>query len=150
MGEFLASRDPRDELVTYALGTCLGLAAWDPRARAGALLHFMLPDSSISPERARLKPAMFADTGIGAMLAALEALGASPKSLVIKIAGAAALGGERGFFDIGQRNLLAAKRLLWKRGLGVDGEETGGSAIRTLRLHISDGRALFRDAASHS
>lgn len=35
------------ELVTYALGSCIAVVVWDPVAKVGGLLHFMLPDSSV-------------------------------------------------------------------------------------------------------
>ena len=39
------SRD--DILVTYALGSCLGIAIYDPVTCVGGLLHAMLPLSEI-------------------------------------------------------------------------------------------------------
>jgi chemotaxis receptor (MCP) glutamine deamidase CheD len=55
---------PEQILVTFALGSCIGLAVYDVRARLGGLLHYMLPDSAIDPARRQDNPYMFADTGI--------------------------------------------------------------------------------------
>ncbi len=55
-------------LATYALGSCIGLSVYDPKAAVGGLLHYMLPDSAIDPARSRQNPYMFADTGIPKLL----------------------------------------------------------------------------------
>lgn len=44
-----------------------------------------------------------------------------------------------GFFDIGKRNILAAKRILWGSSLGPVAEDTGGSISRTVSIAVSDG-----------
>src|SRR6476659_1620436 len=64
VGDFAASRDGASTIVTYALGSCLGLMLHDPVARVGAMLHVMLPDSTINAEKAAENPAMFVDTGV--------------------------------------------------------------------------------------
>ena len=61
IADFQVTSDPTCTLITYSLGSCVGVAIWDPQAHVGGLLHYMLPDSSIAPEKARLTPAMFAD-----------------------------------------------------------------------------------------
>ena len=75
--DFQVSNDPRVTLVTYSLGSCIGVAIWDPTARVSGILHYMLPDSSISPEKAKTGPAMFADTGIPRLFRDAYALGAA-------------------------------------------------------------------------
>ena len=40
-----------DSIITYALGSCLGITVYDPVARVGGMLHVMLPDSNIDPQR---------------------------------------------------------------------------------------------------
>ena len=62
-------------LATYALGSCIGLAIYDPVAKVGGLLHFMLPESSLNPEKASEYPFMFADTGIPQLFHAAYRLG---------------------------------------------------------------------------
>jgi chemotaxis protein CheD len=144
VGELGLSASPEDRLVTYALGSCLGVSAHDPRAGVGGLLHFMLPASSLNPEKARERPAMFGDTGLPLFLGMLFEQGATRRDLVVKIAGAAGLeGGDR--FGIGGRNLLLARRLLWKNGLAPTAEAVGGKGGLTLSLDIGSGETWIKD-----
>ncbi len=69
------SAAPCDEVATYALGSCIGLVVYDPQARVGGLLHFMLPDSAIATQGER-NPYKFADTGIPRLIEEVCALGA--------------------------------------------------------------------------
>ena len=62
------SADPADVLVTYSLGSCIAVAAYDPVARCGGLLHYQLPTSTLDAGRARENPCMFADTGMARLL----------------------------------------------------------------------------------
>jgi chemotaxis protein CheD len=138
---------PGQVLVTYALGSCIGVTAYDPVVGVGGLLHYMLPDSTIDRERARSNPFMFADTGIPRMLNLLYERGAVKRRLVVHAAGAARMLDQRDVFEIGKRNHLAARRILWKAGLMVQGEAVGGEESRTLRLEIGTGRLWFQQGA---
>jgi chemotaxis protein CheD len=146
VGDYKVSAHSMEVLVTYSLGSCLGVAAYDPQAGVGGLLHSMLPDSRINPEKAQAQPAMFSDTGLALFLNDLFALGATRRTLQVRLAGASKVLKEGDFFDIGRRNLLMAKKLLWKNNLPVLAEETGGTASRTLRLRMEDGKTLVKDA----
>jgi len=138
------SRDPSDMLVTYSLGSCVAVCLYDANAHAGGMLHYQLPDSKLHPERAQEKPLMFADTGLRLLVRKLEALGARRKHLQVKIAGGAAMNtGPKGF-DIGKRNCLAIRKLLWKYGMFLDAEEVGGFTPRNLYLDIADGTVTLR------
>ncbi len=64
IADWHVSNDPRITLVTYSLGSCIGVVIWDQIVKVGGMLHFMLPDSSISADKATVNPAMFADTGL--------------------------------------------------------------------------------------
>jgi chemotaxis protein CheD len=139
---------PGDVLVTYALGSCIGMAVYDPGAAVGGLLHFMLPDSAIlgSAQRAET-PYKFADTGIPLLFERMSRAGAQKRRLVVRIAGAARMMDPGGVFDIGRRNHQALRRLLWKAGVLVHGEAVGGTVSRTVRLEIGTGRLWLREAA---
>ncbi|MDD5531533.1 MAG: chemotaxis protein CheD [Syntrophales bacterium] len=76
VADLKVSDNPHDILVTYALGSCIGVAVFDPVSKVGGLIHFMLPDSTLDPEKAREKPAMFADTGIPMLFKSCYELGA--------------------------------------------------------------------------
>ena len=91
IGEVIVSDDPHDTIVTYALGSCLGVVIYDPVARVGGMLHAMLPESSLSPEKAAVQPGRFVDTGVPHLFRACYRLGASKERLIVKVAGGAAL-----------------------------------------------------------
>lgn len=146
VGEWIVSGEPGAVLASYALGSCIGLSAWDPQLKIGGMLHFMLPESSLNPEKARLKPGTFCDSGILRLLGELRAMGAEPRRLRIMLAGAAKVLDGGDFFDIGRRNQLAARRRLWEQGLTAEDEDTGGELSRTLKLHLDSGRVTVRDS----
>lgn len=139
---------PGQVLVTFALGSCIGLTAYDPGAAVGGLLHFMLPDSTIDPARARANPYMFADTGIPLLLDRLYQRGASKRRLVLHALGAAQMLDRQCAFEIGKRNHLAMRRILWKAGMLLSGEAVGGEESRTVRLEIGTGRVWFQQGGA--
>jgi chemotaxis protein CheD len=137
---------PGQVLATYALGSCIGLAVHDATAGVGGLLHFMLPDSAIDLNRSRDNPWMFADTGIPMMLDQVFARGASKRRLTVRAAGGASMMDRENIFDIGRRNYLAMRKILWKAGVMVHGEAVGGVRSRTVRLEIGTGKFLIQEA----
>jgi chemotaxis protein CheD len=122
----------------------VGIVAWDPAARVAGLLHLMLPESKLDPAEAERNPFKYADTGIPALFEAVTKLGADQRRLELWMAGGAQLLDDQKVFNIGQRNVLAAKKLLWKLGGLVRGEDTGGVNSRTLRLDLSTGQVWIR------
>ncbi len=142
--------DPRDTLVTYSLGSCIGVAIWDPKVRVGGMLHYMLPESSLSPEKAKEKPAMFADTGIPALFRATYKLGAGKKNIIVKVAGGSQLLDDNGVFNIGKRNYIMLRKLFWKNGILIEGEDVGGSLSRTVRLDVSNGRFTIKSRGTET
>ncbi len=139
IADMVVSNRISDRLVTYSLGSCIGLAVWDPQTKAGGLLHYMLPESSISPEKAKDKPCMFADTGIPLLFKSVYKLGGEKKRLVVKVAGGAQMMDAKGVFNIGKRNYMALRKLLWKNNVIIDAEDVGGFESRTMTLDIATG-----------
>ena len=138
------SNNPADLLATYSLGSCIGVCLYDSATHTGGLLHYQLPDSKIDPERAQQKPYMFADTGMKILLEQLLSLGANKKRMQIKIAGAAEMNtGPKGF-NIGKRNYLAIRKILWKNGMFIDAEDIGGFSPRNVYMNIADGAVIVR------
>ncbi len=135
-------------LVTYALGSCIGLTVYDPVAAVGGMLHFMLPDSTIDSVRGRDNPYMFADTGIPLLLNQVCGRGASKRRLVAHAVGGAQIMDQENVFEIGKRNYLALRRILWKAGLLLQGEAVGGMNSRTVRLDTGTGRVWFHEAGT--
>ncbi len=144
ISEMAVSSDPDDVLVTYALGSCLGVSVYDHRAKVGGLIHCMLPLSSVDPEKALAKPCMFTDTGVLALLDAVFARGAMRSSLSVKAIGAASLLDDKGVFKIGERNYTVFRKVLWKNNILINAEDVGGAISRTVYLRIATGQTLIR------
>lgn len=138
------SDDARTDLVTYSLGSCVGVSIWDPEARVGGLIHYMLPDSTISPDKAKTTPAMFADTGIPLLFRSAYELGAVKKRMVIKVAGGSSLLDDNGTFNIGKRNYVTLRKIFWKNGILIDSEHVGGAFSRTMRMNVGTGRTTVK------
>ncbi|MBL8229789.1 MAG: chemotaxis protein CheD [Bryobacterales bacterium] len=132
------------DLMTYALGSCIGLMVYDPVVRIGGLLHFMLPESSISPLKAVRNPFLFADTGIPLLFRAAYRLGAEKDRMTVCAVGGAQIGDDNGVFAIGRRNTEAMRKRLSDAGVPLWAEETGGAESRTVRLEVSTGRLWVR------
>ena len=136
-----------DELVTYALGSCLGVSVHDPVAGVGGLLHVMLPSSEIDPDRAAANPFRFVDTGVPELFRACYRAGAAKDRLVVKIAGGSfgAESEETDRFQVGKRNILTLRKLLWKNGIMIRGEDVGGHRTsRNLRLRVGTGEVIVK------
>jgi chemotaxis protein CheD len=144
MADCRVSATQGDEIATYALGSCIGLAVYDPQTRVGGMLHFMLPDSSIGSEGDR-NPYKFADTGVPKLIEEVSQLGASKRRLEIWAAGAASMF-QGGGFEIGKRNHQALRKLLWKAGLLLQGEAIGGNQSRSVRLDIATGNFWVQES----
>ncbi len=129
-----------DVLVTYALGSCIAVMVHDPVRVAAGMIHYMLPLSELSPEKAKTRPAMFADTGIPLLFQTMYRLGCDKRDLVVKVAGGGALYDDGGIFAIGKRNYTVLRRMFWKAGVLVAAEDVGGARSRTARLHVGSGR----------
>lgn len=138
------SDDPKTTLITYSLGSCIGVSIWDPEVKVGGMIHYMLPESSISPDKAKVTPAMFADTGIPRLFRAVYELGASKKRLQVKVAGGSQLLDDKGTFNIGKRNYVMLRKLFWKNGVLISSEDVGGSISRTMKLDIGSGRVSVK------
>jgi chemotaxis protein CheD len=115
----------------------------DARAGVGGMLHYQLPSSLADPQRASEKPLMYADTGTQWLLERMLEMGADRKRMRVRVAGGAALFNDRGLFDIGRRNYVAIRKVLWRHGLFLDVEHIGGNLPRTLKLNVGDGSLLI-------
>ena len=147
IADLAVSNDPRVSLITYSLGSCIGLSIWDPVVKVAGLLHFMLPESSIAPEKAKANPGMFCDTGVPRLFRAAYELGAEKHRLIVKVAGGSQLLDDRGTFNIGKRNYLALRKIFWKNGVLIDGEDVGGALSRTMRVEIGTGIVTVKTRA---
>jgi chemotaxis protein CheD len=146
ISDLKVSKDPQDVLVTYALGSCIGVAVYDPCARVGGLLHFMLPDSCLDKQKAQDNPAIFADTGVPLLFRSCYQFGAEKKRMIVKIAGGAQILDDTNYFRIGQKNITALRKIFWKNNILIDGEDTGKNCNRTVRLYVADGRVVVKNS----
>jgi hypothetical protein len=85
IGELAVSNRPGDVIVTHALGSCIAVCLFDPVASVAAMLHFLLPEARINPERARQQPAVFADTGIPLLFESAYEHGLVKRRAIVKL-----------------------------------------------------------------
>jgi chemotaxis protein CheD len=150
LGELRVSSDPGDTLITYALGSCLGVAVYDPIAQVGGLLHAMLPRPD-DEQKAIDRPGMFVASGIPSLFRACYAAGAVKERLIVNIAGAGNVTGTaKDIFEIGKRNLLMARQLFWHNGVMVRGQDVGSNESRTMSLHVGSGEVVIRKPGGSS
>jgi chemotaxis protein CheD len=142
------AKDRESTLVTYALGSCVGVGVFDPAASVGGLLHILLPDSILDTQKAANNPCMFADTGVSDLLKRCLELGAAKSRLRVWLAGGSAVMDTGGVFNIGKRNQLAVRKALWKAGLLTVSEDLGGQGSRTVRLDMRTGTFWIRAAGA--
>ncbi|HHC24658.1 MAG TPA: chemotaxis protein CheD [Desulfobacterales bacterium] len=128
-----------DTIVTYALGTSLGLMAYDPVVQVGGLLHAMLPLSRSDPQKAATNPCIFVDTGVPKLFKEICDMGGQKSRLVLKAAGCARPVGENEMFKIGERNYSVLKKILWKNSVLLESEDVGGVANRTVHFDLITG-----------
>lgn len=139
MADYKVGRAPAT-IISYGLGSCIGVSLYDPQAKVGGLLHIMLPDSTQS--RASENPAKFADTGVPLLLKDVLALGASRSRLVAKMAGGAqmfAFAKATDIMRVGARNAEAVKEHLKSLGIKLVAEDTGENYGRTVQINLENG-----------
>ena len=147
MGDLAVSADPATVLLSIGLGSCIGLVLLDARAGVAGLAHIMLPGPG---DVACRPPATFADTGVPALVDAVEQLGAARLSAAIvggaQMFGAATIGG----MQIGVRNEQAVRAALGAASIPIVAAQTGGGSGRTIRVHIADMCVTARVAGANA
>lgn len=141
VADMKVSREPGSELVTYSLGSCIGIAIYDPIAKVAGMLHFMLPESGIDRNKAGKNPFMFADTGIPRLFKSVYELGGSKSRMRVIVTGGSQVMDQNGFFNIGKRNQMAVRKIFHRNNVIVDFSDVGGNGNRTLRLAVKTGTA---------
>ena len=138
-------------IVTHALGSCVGVTIWDAQAKIGGMLHAQLPLSTQNKVLAEQRPGLFVDTGMAALLIALDRLGGNRRRLRLCVAGGASImapGTISDVFNIGSRNLTVLRKILWQNGLLIAAEESAGTVPRTLSLDFATGTARVSTAGN--
>lgn len=145
VGDYGASNRSGEDVKTFALGSCVSVILLDPKTRTVGMVHVALPESSINKQKSLEKPGYFADTGIPALLAAMAKFGCNPKGkgMVVKLCGGANVMDTNDTFQIGKRNALSIKKVLWKYGMGPVAEDLGGNFSRTVSVSVDTGEIIL-------
>jgi chemotaxis protein CheD len=138
------SKSAEDSLITHALGSCLGVTVHDPVTGVGGMIHIMLPMSKIDKEKAKKNPYMFVDTGIPELFKKAYAMGAQKENITVKVAGGASILDAANRFNIGERNYILLRKILWKNNVLISSEDVGGDNSRTLTLSVDTGTVTIR------
>ena len=144
VGDLKVSNDPDATLVTYSLGSCLGIMVYDPQAKVGGLLHAMLPEAKDEKNSGKFNPYKYIDSGVPLLFKETYKYGAKKNRMRVTVAGGSQILDQSGFFNIGKRNLAALRKIFWKNGVLVDSEHVGGSLSRTLRMNVGTGRVTVK------
>lgn len=132
------------KIITYALGSCIGITFWNPKLHLGALLHIMLPEQV---DRGDANVFKYADSGLRETIRKLGVFGAARAGTTVKIAGGAKMFEIRGstdFGNIGERNTRMVKKILAEEGFRISAEDTGGTYARTMILDVDTGDVVVR------
>lgn len=131
------------ELITYALGSCVGICLYDRKNKIAGMAHILLPSRQDALDQTNLYK--FADTGCERLLSAMLKEGADLRSITAKIAGGATMfGGNSGRESIGTRNVKAVRAALMQLGIGLTAEDTGKDYGRTVALDAASGAVTVR------
>jgi chemotaxis protein CheD len=132
-------------LVTRGLGSCLGIALYDPTKKIGAMAHPMLPD--IEKAKVKSNPARFVNSVIDKMLEDLKKEGCLKKNLVVKLFGGAHMFSfiaQDSILNVGEKNIEMAKSIFRQLGLKITAEELRGNIGRTIELNLEDGKVRLK------
>ena len=141
----IAISNKRDVVIsTYALGSRIAVSAYDAVTKAGGIIHIMLPDSSLSPDKAERQPAMFADTGMPLMLQSFSELKSKRENLRAFVAGGASVFKGSDMFKVGERNIEAVKKAVTSLAIPVIKADIGGVNNRSLQLSLETGTVILK------
>ena len=145
IGDLNVTRTPGESLKTMALGSCVAVVMMDPATRAIGMVHVALPDSSIDRLRGLSQPGYFADTGIPSLMMKLAELGCDKRGygFIVKIMGGANIMDSSGVFNIGKRNVLTCRKILWQMKLPIHAEDVGGEFSRTVEVEQDTGKIIL-------
>jgi chemotaxis protein CheD len=147
LGHMAISANPADTLGIYGLGSCVAVLMYDPAAHIGGILHALLPAQARDTSSVSALPTKFVDQGIHRLLADLCTAGAEKARLQVYLCGGAhvvAAADYSDVFNIGQRNIETAQKVLKETGLKVQAQAVGGTKGRTVKFYIFDGRITVK------
>ena len=144
VGDMKVSSQGGNEIVTFSLGSCVGVLLYDPKVKVAGLLHIMLPDSNLNLARAQKQPAVFADTGLPLLFKSAYKLGAKKGRMRIIVVGGSQVMDAAGHFNIGKRNYTAVRKIFWRNNVLVDTEDVGGNVNRTVGVVVDTGQVWMK------
>jgi chemotaxis protein CheD len=130
-----------DSVITYALGSCVGIALYDSVHKIAGLAHVLMP-SSKEIRDSNINVMKYADTAIPELIRRMGRAGASSYGLIAKLAGGAQMFQLRNAspqFNIGERNVNVARDTLQKLGIRIVAQDVGSNYGRTVELFAADG-----------
>lgn len=130
---------PPQTFTCIGLGSCVGIAIYDPRTGLGGLAHAMLP--RFDDGKDKTNASKYADSCIYVMVDELLEMGANRSSMRAKIAGGAQMFQflSSDTLNIGLRNSEVARETLMKERIPLIAEDVGGNEGRTVRFDPSTG-----------
>ena len=143
VGDYGVTNNPDEVLKTMALGSCVGFIVLEPRSRTVGMAHIALSDSKINVEQASKQPGRFADTAVPALLNLVYQHSKTKSNYIIKLVGGAQVAKMNDTFNIGKRNILAIKKILWQMKLAPVAEDLGGQISRTVTVEVSTGKVIL-------
>ncbi len=138
------SKNRDDVIITYSLGSCVGVTLFDKELGIGGMFHALLPQSKMNPDRAQKNPFMFVDSGFKLMLDEFIKLGCNPRRLICKVAGGGNFLDPHGLFKTGERNYTILRKVLWNNKILIAAEDVGGTIPRTMVLYLATGETAIR------
>ncbi len=132
------------EIITYALGSCIGICLLDPIVKICALIHIMLP---INMEPQRTSTFKYADTAIPQTLKEMEQKGASRLRITAKIAGGASMFAtdpKNPMSNIGKRNIDSVLMCLKRDRIKILAQDVGGEKARTMSVDVATGTCTLK------
>jgi chemotaxis protein CheD len=140
MGEMRVSSDENTILTCLGLGSCIGLAIYDPSSHLGGLAHIVLP-SSVGSNPGGL--GRYAGAAVPGLIDEMASMGANRQKMVARIVGGAQMSVSKGLSDVfktGQRNAEATVEALADVQLRLKARDTGGHNGRSMKLSVSTGK----------
>jgi chemotaxis protein CheD len=144
IGDYGASKSPGSVVKTYALGSCVAVTMYDPHLKVAGMVHVALPESKLNRAKGEECPGYFADLGVPLLFKEMLRMGCKPggRGLIVKMLGGASVMAGNDTFNIGKRNILAVKKILWTLGMGPVAEDVGANFSRTVSLHVDTGSVV--------
>lgn len=142
ISDMVVSSDREEALITYSLGSCIAVIAYDPINYIAGMIHIMLPESKIeklSRDSIAFNPYKYVDTGVPALFKSMNKKGSTKQNITVSVFGGAQVFDREDYFNIGKRNYVALRKLLWKHGMLIKNEHVGGKVHRTVKVRVNTG-----------